>query len=93
MLKNLLEQADEICKQNGTKLARDGQGEILVVESHTSSMKVRVRKMCQANPTHKFSDVTLGSILHTKRGGCGTCARSKGGKTSKRGAAGQSKTN
>lgn len=87
MLKNLLEQADEFCKENGTKLARTSSGEVFVVETNPVTSKVKVRKMCTANISHKVSDVSLGSILHTKRGGCATCARSRGGKNSKRGTA------
>ncbi|AHI61279.1 hypothetical protein SHOU24_82 [Vibrio phage SHOU24] len=76
--------AQAICEANGTTLARNEDGSFLIVSVNSTVGKCKVRKVCMTSNTHKVMDVTLGSIIHSGRGGCATCARIKGGKTSRK---------
>lgn len=78
------DKAQLICEANGTTLAKNEDGSTLIVSTHGTVGKCKVRKICTSNPSHKHMDVTLGSIIHSGRGGCATCARIKGGKVSRK---------
>ena len=64
--------AKQICKDMGTTLSTIDPG------------GNRVLKHCNTDPKHPSMEVELRSIINMKRGGCATCARSKGGQNSKR---------
>lgn len=76
--------AKVICEQNGTTLQMEDSENVLLIHVSGTAGKSKVRKLCTTNPTHKSMDVTIGSIIHSGRVGCATCARIKGGQKSRK---------